>query len=254
MNQKSDSVSRDRFDAVLFDLDGVITNTAKLHAECWKNVFDCFLKERARTIGEPFRSFDVQSDYKDYVDGKPRYAGVQSFLESRNITLAYGSPEDASDKNTVCGLGNRKDELLESELKSNGVEIFRGTISWLRHLRRLGLKTAVVSSSKHCQAVLDVAGIAGLFEARVDGNMAEELGLKGKPAPDTYLKAAQILGVEPRRAVVVEDALSGVQAGRDGGFGLVIGVDRLGDAEALRENGADLVVTDLRELVPGSSR
>lgn len=249
MNPKSEPVSPDRFDAVLFDLDGVITNTAKLHADCWKKSLDPFLQKRAESAGRAFRPFDPQSDYEEYVDGLPRYEGVESFLESRKITLPRGTPEDTADKETVCGLANRKDELFEDELKSNGVEVFQGTVSWLRRVRGLGIKTAVVSSSKHCQAVLDVAGLAGLFEARVDGNIAAELHLKGKPAPDTYLRAAQVLGVKPERAVVVEDALSGVRAGRNGKFGLVIGVDRLGDADALRKNGADLVVSDLGELL-----
>lgn len=250
MNHKSPVVSAERFDAVLFDLDGVITNTARLHAACWKKAFDSFLNKRAEGTGGSFQPFDLQSDYENYVDGMPRYEGVERFLESRKIALPYGTPEDSPDKETVCGLGNRKDELFDNELKSNGVEVFQTTVSWLKHVRGLGLKTAVVSSSKHCLSVLEVAGIADLFEARVDGNVAADLKLKGKPAPDTYLRAAQMLGVQPHRAVVVEDALSGVQAGRDGKFGLVIGVDRLGDADALRQNGADLVVTDLGDLMP----
>ncbi len=249
MNPKTEAVSRNRFDAVLFDLDGVITDTAKLHAACWKKTFDALLSKRAGKTGEPFQRFDLQADYEKYVDGKPRYEGVQSFLDSRGIRLPYGNPQDSSDKETICGLGNRKDELFEKDLKSEGVEVFTGTVAWLRHLRELGLKTAVVSSSKHCQVVLEAAGLADLFEARIDGNMTDKLNMKGKPAPDAYLKAAEILGVEPQRAVVVEDALSGVQAGRNGKFGLVIGVDRLGDADALRENGADLVVTDLADLL-----
>jgi beta-phosphoglucomutase family hydrolase len=249
MNPKSEAFSPDRFDAVLFDLDGVITDTAKLHAACWKKTFDGYLKNWAARSGEPFQSFDLHADYEKYVDGKPRYEGVQSFLDSRGIPLPYGDPEDSSDKETVCGLGNRKDELFEQDLKSDGVEVFQGTVDWVRYLRKLGIKTAVVSSSRHCQAVLEAVGIEDLFEARVDGNMTEKSDLKGKPAPDTYLKASEMLGVQPQRAVVVEDALSGVQAGRNGKFGLVIGVDRLGDTDALRENGADLVVTDLGDLL-----
>jgi beta-phosphoglucomutase family hydrolase len=250
MTPKSAAVTPDRFDAVLFDLDGVITDTAKLHAACWKRAFDSFLKKRAARTDEPFHPFDLHNDYEEYVDGKPRYDGVRSFLDSRGIELPYGDPDDSADKETVCGLGNLKDELFGKDLKSEGVEVFQGTITWIRHLRKLGIKTAVVSSSRHCRAVLEAVGVKDLFDAEVDGNVIEDLDLKGKPAPDTYLKAAEMLGVEPRRAVVVEDALSGVKAGRIGAFELVIGVDRLGDADALRENGADLVVTDLSDLLP----
>ncbi len=249
MNAESDVVSPERFDAVLFDLDGVITDTAKLHAACWKKVFDAFLKSRADRTGEPFQPFDLQVDYEKYVDGKLRYEGVQSFLDSRRIKLPYGDPRDSSDKETICGLGNRKDQLFDTDLKKEGVEVFQGTVAWLRHLRKRGIKTAVVSSSRHCRAVLEAVGIADLFQAQVDGNVTEKSNLKGKPAPDTYLRASEMLGVQPQRAVVVEDALSGVQAGRKGNFGLVIGVDRLGDADALRKNGADLVVIDLGDLL-----
>jgi beta-phosphoglucomutase family hydrolase len=249
MSNRTDEVTRERFDAVLFDLDGVITDTAKLHAACWKKAFDAFLKKRAERTNEPFRPFSLPSDYEQYVDGKPRYDGVQSFLDSRGIQLPYGDPDDPPDKETVCGLGNLKDDLFEKDLKSEGVEVFQSTVAWIRHLRKQGIKTAVVSSSRHCWAVIEAAGIEDQFDARVDGNVRAELDLKGKPAPDTYLKAAEMLGVQPQRAVVVEDALSGVQAGRNGGFGLVIGVDREDDADALRENGADLVVTDLGELL-----
>jgi alpha,alpha-trehalase len=169
-------------------------------------MFDSFLKKRAFETVEAFRPFDLRADYEDYVDGKPRYDGVRAFLESRKIALPYGDPRDPVDRETVCGLGNRKDKLFAEELKSEGVKVFSGSVSWLLHLRTLGMKTAIVSSSKHCQAVLEVAGIANLFDARVDGVVAETLALKGKPAPDTYLEAARMLRVEPRRAVVVEDA------------------------------------------------
>jgi beta-phosphoglucomutase family hydrolase len=250
MSPATAPVSTDRFDAVLFDLDGVLTATAKTHAVCWKKAFDEFLKRRAAKTAEPFQPFDLKADYDMYVDGKPRYEGVQSFLDSRGIQLPYGDPNDPPTKLTVCGLGNRKDELFDEALKSHGVEVFDGSVAWLRHLRKQEMKTAVVSSSKHCRAVLEVADLTDLFDALVDGEVAVEQKLKGKPEPDTYLKAAEMLGVQPQRAVVVEDALSGVQAGRNGGFGLVIGVDRKGDAEALRKNGADLVVTDLGELLP----
>jgi beta-phosphoglucomutase family hydrolase len=249
MSPTKPSVSPDRFDAVLFDLDGVLTATAKLHAACWKKAFDEFLQHRADQTGEPFRPFNLKADYEDYVDGKPRYDGVQSFLESRGLKLPYGDPDDPPDRETVCGLGNRKDDLFNQALKSEGVEVFEGTVAWLHQLRQAGIKTAVVSSSKHCRVIIEAAGIADQFEARVDGNVSDDLKLKGKPAPDTYLKAAAMLGVKPQRAVVVEDALAGVEAGRNGGFGLVIGVDRQGDAEALRKHGADLVVGDLQEML-----
>jgi beta-phosphoglucomutase family hydrolase len=243
------AVSPDRFDAVLFDLDGVLTATAKLHAACWKQAFDEFLKKRAGQKGEPFRPFELQADYEDYVDGKPRYDGVQSFLESRGIKLPWGDPDDPPDKDTVCGLGNRKNDLFNQKLKSGGVEVFQGTIDWIHQLRQSGIKTAVVSSSKHCRSIIEAAGIADQFEARVDGNVSDDLKLKGKPAPDTYLKAAEMLGVKPQRAVVVEDALAGVESGRNGGFGMVIGVDRKGDADALRKHGANVVVRDLKEML-----
>ena len=242
-------VDLDHFEAVLFDLDGVLTATAKVHAACWKQAFDEFLQRRAAKNKETFRPFDIKTDYEDYVDGKPREDGVRSFLQSRGIELPQGNPDAPPDLETIGGLGNRKNELFNQALESKGVEVFAGSVAWLRQLRQAGIKTAVVSSSKHCQVIIKVAGIADLFDARVDGNVAEKLNLKGKPAPDTYLKAAEMVGVPPRRAVVVEDALAGVEAGRNGGFGLVLGVDRQGDAEALRQHGADLVVTDLKKLL-----
>ena len=241
-------VDLNHFEAVLFDLDGVLTATAKVHAACWKQAFDEFLQRRAAENQETFRPFDI-NDYDAYVDGKPRADGLRSFLQSRGIELPQGNPDDPPDRETIGGLGNRKNELFDQALESKSVEVFAGSLAWLRQLRQAGIKTAVVSASKHCQVIIKVTGIADLFDARVDGNVAEELNLKGKPAPDTYLKAAELVGVPPRRAVVVEDALAGVEAGRNGGFGLVIGVDRHGVAEALRQHGADLVVTDLKELL-----
>jgi beta-phosphoglucomutase family hydrolase len=238
-----------KFDAVIFDLDGVLTQTAKLHARCWKQAFDEFLQQRADKSDATFKPFDLQDDYANYVDGKPRNDGVQSFLQSRNLDLPFGDPDDPPDKETICGLGNRKNKLFEEALKANGVEVYQGSVTWIRKLREAGIKTAVVSASKHCRMVLAAAGLTDLFEARVDGKVAEELNLKGKPAPDTYLKAAEMLNIQPGRTVVVEDALAGVQAGRQGGFGLVIGVDRKGDADELRKNGAGLVVKDLGEMV-----
>ncbi len=242
-------VTPDDFDAVLFDLDGVLTSTARVHSVCWKKMFDAFLERHAADTGGTFVPFDVDGDYKRYVDGKSRYDGVSSFLESRGIELPYGDPGDPPGALSVCGLGNRKDRLFNKVLKVEGVEAYEGTIRWTRDLRGRGLKTAVVSSSKNCKTIMEAAAIEDLFDARVDGEIAQRLKIPGKPAPDTYLKAARELSVSPDRAVVVEDALSGVQAGRRGGFGLVIGVDRHGDAKALLDNGADIVVADLAEML-----
>jgi alpha,alpha-trehalase len=242
-------VNRDRFDAVLFDLDGVLTATARLHAACWKKMFDEYLALRAAEAGQPFQAFEIATDYKHYVDGKLRYDGVRSFLRSRGIDLPDGDPDDPPDRETVSGLGNRKNELIGELLDTDGVDVYEESIAWLRQLRGRGFATAVVSASKNCERVLGAAGIEDLFDTRVDGVVAAQLGLAGKPAPDTFLEGARRLGVEPARAVVVEDAVSGVQAGRAGGFGLVIGVDRSGNPEALREGGADLVVEDLGELL-----
>jgi beta-phosphoglucomutase family hydrolase len=241
------TVSHDRFDAVLFDLDGVITATARIHASAWKQAFDEILKKRAGDGS--FKPFDKQSDYEDYVDGKPRYDGTQSFLESRRIDMPAGSPDDPPGMETVWGIANRKNELFEEALKEERVDVFKGTVDWVSELRRAGLKTAVVSSSSHCRAILQNAGISNLFDARIDGETADRLNLEGKPAPDTYLKAAEMLGVDVTRAVVVEDALAGVEAGRRGGFGLVIGVDRKHDADELKKHGAHIVVTDLKEML-----
>lgn len=241
-------IARDRFDAVLFDLDGVLTATARLHAACWKRMFDEYLQRRAADTGEPFREFSIATDYRRYVDGKLRYDGVASFLRSRGIDLPHGGPDDPPDLETVCGLGNRKNELIGELLETDGVDVYDASVAWVRELRREGFATAVVSASKNCERVLRAAGIDDLFEVRIDGVVAGELGLAGKPAPDTFLEGARRLGVEPKRSVVVEDAVSGVEAGRAGGFGMVVGVDRTGNREALRAGGADLVVADLGEL------
>ena len=242
-------ITTDDFDAVLFDLDGVLTSTARVHSVCWKRMFDAFLEQRATDTGDAFVPFDIDADYKRYVDGKPRYDGVRSFLESRGIELPHGDPADPPGALSACGLGNRKDRLFNEVLAAEGAETYDGTIRWARDLRARGMKTAVVSSSKNCKAIMEVAGIEGLFDVRMDGEIAQRLKIPGKPAPDTYLRAAEELGVRPERAVVVEDALSGVEAGRRGGFGLVIGVDRHGDADALRDHGADIVVADLAEML-----
>lgn len=243
------AVERGKFDAVLLDLDGVLTATARLHAAAWKQMFDDYLRKRSETIGEPFLPFDIATDYKEYIDGKLRYDGVRSFLASRGIRLPDGEPSDSPDQETVCGLGNRKNKLVRDLMHREGVDVFESTVQWVRDLRAAGIKTAVVSASKNCEEILRTAGISDLFDLRVDGVVADRLKLSGKPAPDTFLEAARELGVEPERAAVVEDAIAGVQAGRAGNFGLVIGVDRKGDPESLSRNGADIVVKDLKELL-----
>jgi beta-phosphoglucomutase family hydrolase len=247
---KDTIITPQEFDAVLFDMDGVLTATAKVHAASWKKLFDDFLKKRAAETGEPFTPFDIKTDYKLYVDGKLREEGVSSFLESRGIKLPAGEAGDPPESETVFGLGNRKNDLVTKIIETEGVDIYDGSIALVRYLREQGIKTAVVSASKNCEAVLQVTGIIDLFDVVVDGNVAARLGLSGKPAPDTFLQAAKLLDSEPDRAVVVEDAISGVQAGRAGKFGLVIGVDRHGEPDSLRNNGADIVVDDLEKLLP----
>ena len=239
------------FDAVLFDLDGVLTATAKIHADCWKSMFDDFLRGRAGRDRQPFVPFDIERDYEAYVDGKPRYDGVRSFLESRNVELPYGSSSDDSTAESVCGLGNRKDELVKQAIAAGKVEAYPGSVALVQKLHERKMRMAVVSSSNNCEQVLDSARLSDYFAARVDGVVTTEKGLRGKPAPDTYLHAARTLDVAPERAVVVEDALAGVEAGRAGGFGLVVGVDRVGVGVALQQHGANLVVSDLAELIPG---
>lgn len=243
------AISRERYDAVLFDLDGVLTDTAKIHASSWKRMFDEFLARRAERSGEAFRPFDIDTDYKLHVDGKPRYDGVRDFLRSRGIELPEGSPQDPPDAETVCGLGNRKNDLVKEAIAAGKAVAYPGSVEWLRRLRAAGFQCAVVTSSKNREAVLEAVGLARMFDAAVDGNTIVERGLKGKPAPDSFLEAAEALGVPPARAVVVEDALSGVEAGVRGGFGLVIGVARKGNADEMKRHGAHLVVADLGELV-----
>ncbi len=246
---ESKRINHDQYDAVLFDLDGVITNTATLHATCWKKMFDEYLRKRAEQKGESFRPFDLARDYRLYVDGKPRFDGVRDFLTSRGIQLPEGNADDPADVETVHGLGNRKNDLVNRAIAEVGVEPYAGTVQFIHQLRRDGFKIAVVTSSQNCSAVLRAANLDTFFEVRVDGNTIEAERLGGKPAPDTFLMAARLLGVEPKRAIVVEDAISGVEAGSDGNFGLVIGVARKGNAEELKRHGAHLVVEDLGELV-----
>jgi beta-phosphoglucomutase family hydrolase len=233
----------------LFDLDGVLTQTAKVHAAAWKQMFDDYLRDRAKRTGEPFVPFDPVDDYDEYVDGKPRADGTRSFLESRGIELPEGGDGDPRDAETIHGLGNRKNELVLKLIKENGVEAYPGSVRYVQAARAAGLRRAVVSSSANCRDVLVAAGIEDLFEARIDGVVAKEQHLRGKPNPDTFLAGARALGLEPDQAAVYEDALAGVAAGRAGAFGFVIGVDRVGQAEALKSHGADIVVQDLAELL-----
>jgi beta-phosphoglucomutase family hydrolase len=235
--------------ACLFDLDGVLTETAKVHAAAWKEMFDGYLRERAESSGEEFVAFDPVEDYDEYVDGKPRYEGVSSFLEARGIDLPQGQESDAADVNTIDGLGNRKNDIVLRMIKDHGVQAYDGSVRYVRAAREAGLARAVVSSSTNCRDVLLAADIEDLFEERIDGVVAEREHLQGKPAPDTFLAGARALGVEPGQAAVFEDALVGVQAGRAGGFACVVGVDRVGQAKELREHGADIVVGDLAELL-----
>jgi beta-phosphoglucomutase family hydrolase len=232
--------------ACLFDLDGVLTPTALVHAAAWKEMFDDFLRRRD---GEGFRPFDPVADYDAYVDGRPRADGVRTFLESRDIELPEGEEDDPPDRETVHGLGNRKNVLVLEKIRKEGVRPYPGSVRYLEAVRGAGLSTAVVSSSANCKDVLESAGIAHLLDVRVDGVTALERGLRGKPKPDTFLTAAGELGVPPEQAAVFEDALVGMDAGREGRFGCVVGVDRVGQAEELRKHGADVVVTDLAELI-----
>ena len=234
--------------ACLFDLDGVLTQTARLHAAAWKEVFDAFLRSREVATGEAFEPFDPL-DYAEYVDGKLRYDGVRSFLSSRGIDLAEGDPSDLPDAATICGLGNRKNELVLTLMRRRGVETYQGSVRYVRAARSAGVRRAIVSASKNCHDILQAAGIDDLFEEVIDGNVAETRHLSGKPSPDTFLAAAEALGVSPEHAAVFEDALAGVEAGRAGGFGFVVGVNRSNRANALLNHGADVVVSDLEELL-----
>jgi beta-phosphoglucomutase family hydrolase len=239
--------------ACLFDLDGVLTRTATLHAAAWKEMFDEFLRAWARRTGEPFVPFDALDDYDRYVDGRPRLDGTRSFLAARGIELPEGTAADAIDAGTVHGLSNRKNELVLKHMAEGGIEVFDGSVRYVRAVRAAGMPTAVVSSSANTAQVLEATGIADLFDARIDGLVAEQRGLAGKPAPDTFVAGAEALGVTPDAAAVFEDALAGVEAGRAGGFALVVGVDRVGEADELRRHGADIVVTDLSELLEGEA-
>src|SRR6266508_2283538 len=235
--------------ACLFDLDGVLTQTAKTHAAAWKEMFDAFLRARAARTGESFLPFDAVEDYNEYVDGKPRYDGVRSFLASRGIALPEGDPRDPPSAETIAGLGNCKHELVLALIHRDGVETYDGSVRYVHAVREAGLHRAVVSSSANCRQVLEAAGIADLFEVRIDGLVAAREHLQGKPAPDTFLAAARALDVQPSQAAVFEDALAGVAAGRAGRFGFVVGVDRVGQADAMRAQAADSIVSNLAELL-----
>lgn len=236
--------------AAVFDLDGVITFTARIHAAAWKQLFDDYLRSRERRFGEPFREFDLVSDYHKYVDGKPRYEGVRSFLQSRGINIPYGSPTDGPDVETACGLGNRKNTLFNAKVQELGVEVDQYAVRFVRELRRRGVRVGLASSSKNARPILERVALLDAFEAIVDGMVSEQLGLQGKPHPDIFLKCLDELlpGSDPRRAMVVEDAISGVEAGRRGGFGLVLGVDRNPESTALQQHGADWVIRDFSEI------
>ncbi len=238
--------------ALLFDLDGVLTETAKIHAQAWEQAFDKLLKERAEKDGEEYRPFDRGHDYDEYVDGKPRYDGVRSFLQSRQIELPEGEEDDAAGLGTIHAVGNLKNELVLELIEKQGVAAYEGSRRYLEAVTQAGLARAVVSSSTNCRAVLKSAGIEHFFETVIDGAVAERENLAGKPAPDTFLEGAKLLGVSPKDAVVFEDALAGVKAGHDGHFGYVVGVDRTGQAEELSRHGADTVVEDLAELLESS--
>lgn len=236
------------FKAVIFDMDGVITKTALTHAAAWKNMFDVYLKKREIEQGEKFVPFTHAGDYLPYVDGKPRYKGVQSFLESRGIDIPFGDPSDSSDAETVCGLGNRKNVVFNEVLENEGVEVYPSTIALIYELQKAGIKLGVASSSKNCKPVLERVDLLDVFDARVDGVVSAELGLHGKPEPDIFTTACDIVGVKYENAIVVEDAVSGVQAGAKGNFGLTIGVARENNRKELEEGGADIVFEDLEEV------
>jgi beta-phosphoglucomutase family hydrolase len=235
--------------ACLFDMDGVVTQTAVVHAAAWKEMFDDFLRQHAEEAGTEFVPFDAHAEYDAYVDGKPRLDGTRSFLESRGIKLPEGTPDDPPGTPTIYGLSHRKNDLVLAKLAAGGVKVYEGSVTYIRAVRQAGIRTAIVSSSANTKQILDAAGLADLFDVQVDGLIAKERGLHGKPAPDTFLAAAEENGAPASRAAVFEDALAGVEAGRAGHFALVVGVDRVGQAEELRKHGADIVVRDLSELL-----
>ncbi len=236
------------FGAVIFDMDGVITKTAITHAAAWKKMFDEYLHKREKEHGEPFREFTHAADYLPFVDGKPRYKGVANFLESRGIEIPFGNPSDSPGKETVCGLGNRKNETFNEVVANEGVEVYPSTVELLNQLKDAGIKLGVASSSKNCKMVLEAVHLLDIFDVRVDGEVSAELGLHGKPEPDIFTTACDTVGVEYAYAIIIEDAVSGVQAGKKGGFGLTLGIARENNRKELAENGADFVVEDLGDV------
>lgn len=236
------------FKAVIFDLDGVITQTARVHSLAWKKMFDGYLKLRQNKYGEQFKEFTHERDYLPFVDGKPRYQGVESFLISRGINLEFGDPSDSPDAETICGLGNKKDSTFNAILASEGVSVYDSTVNMIKKLKSCGIKLGVASSSKNCKAVLKAAGLLELFDTRVDGVVSIKLKLKGKPEPDIFTTACDNLRVGYKKAIIVEDAVSGVQAGSKGNFGLVLGIARENNKHELKINGADKVINDFSEI------
>ena len=246
--QKNKTMKNYKFQAVIFDLDGVITKTALVHSKAWAEMFNSFLKQYSNEQNVDFKPFTHEGDYLPYVDGKPRYKGVQDFLSSRKIELPYGNESDSAETLSVCGLGNKKNEVINQILQRDGVEVYPSTVQLLERLKTEGIRIGVASSSKNCQTVLNAAGLMHFFETRVDGEVSAELGLKGKPEPDIFTKAADNLGAEYSKCVVIEDAISGVQAGVAGNFGLVIGLAREDNELSLKENGAHVVVEDIADF------
>ncbi len=244
---------RDGITALLFDLDGVLTKTASVHAAAWKEMFDEVLARHADDPGVDARPFDETSDYHQYVDGKPRYDGVRDFLASRGLHPPEGSADDTAEQETIRGLGDRKNDAVQHIIATRGVEPYEGSVRYLHAARDAGLGIAVVSSSANAEAVLEAAGLSEFIEVRVDGKVAADEGIPGKPAPDMFLEAARRLGATPESAVVFEDAISGVRSGAAGGFAMVIGIDRGGQPDALREAGATIVIDDLDDLLAGAS-
>ncbi|WP_052738961.1 trehalose-phosphatase [Pontibacter korlensis] len=241
-NHLFDLIKTKRLRALIFDLDGVITQTARVHAKAWKTMFDAYLEERARRDGKPHAPLNISTDYRQYIDGMPRYDGVRNFLASREITLPEGAPADEPGIETVAGLGNLKNVYFQELLQQDGVEVYFDTVAFIREMRAEGMRTAVISASKNCKAILAAAGLEELFEVRVDGVVAAELGIKGKPSPDIFLEAAKRLQVSPQETAIFEDALAGVEAGKAGGLGLVVGIDRTNQATELQRHGADMVL------------
>lgn len=243
------SIDFEKFKAVLFDLDGVLTSTEKTHSVCWKKMFDEFLQERSTETGEDFVPFDLGRDYLKYVDGKPRYQGVRDFLTARCINLPEGTPKSPPSEKSIMGLGNKKNKLFNEVVERDGVEVYESSLELVKYLNNKGIKMGVVSSSRNCRQILSASKMDSFFKVVVDGITSAELGLEGKPEPDTFLQASRQLGVNPQHAAVIEDAISGVIAGKNSEFGLVIGIARKGNFNELRENGADIVVSDLAEVV-----